>query len=112
MPFYPIKYQHLHPIFDPPDRDPDWIKQEQERNLKRIWGDRFYKEVEAMIKERRFKWIPWQRYIVKTTVNNKQTIFSERLRYKKKAHQAADRLSQFAGLKTEVIDTKDEMPKM
>jgi|GEM_PF-6533655 len=53
-----------------------------------------------------------ERYIVKITVNNKQTIFSERFRYKKKAHREADRLSQFAGLKTEVIDTKDEMPKM
>ena len=51
MPFYPIKYQHLHPIPKPPDRDPDYIKQEQERNLRRIWGDRFYEDVEALINE-------------------------------------------------------------
>jgi len=50
MPFYPIKHQHLHPI--PPDheRDPDWIKQEQERNLRQIWEDRFYEGVERMVK--------------------------------------------------------------
>jgi len=51
MPFYPIKYQHLHPISDPPDRDPDYIKQEQEKNLRRIWGDRFYEKMEVLINE-------------------------------------------------------------
>ena len=51
MPFYPIKHQHLHPIPKPPDRDPDYIKQEQERNLRRIWGNRFYEGVEALINE-------------------------------------------------------------
>ena len=51
MPFYPIKYQHLHPISDPPDRDPDWIKKEQERNLRRIWGNRFYEDVDKKVRE-------------------------------------------------------------
>ena len=50
MPFYPIKYQHLHPVSKPPERDPDYIKKEQERNLRKVWGDEFYEGVEKRVR--------------------------------------------------------------
>ena len=56
--------------------------------------------------KKEFPWIPWQRYVFILNIDGKDCYLGRYRRYEGLAHRLND-LSQYAGYKARIIDTKE-----
>jgi hypothetical protein len=60
-----------------------------------------------MLEAYNLDWIPYQRFILKLTIDRNEPVFLGRFCRKNTALKEGVRLDQYAGYKTEVFDTKE-----